>query len=108
MPRFAQFCSGFAAAATLAAAPVAAADLTDAAALALTQKHCSACHARNPKHPVFDKAPKGIFLETLADLRANAARAAEQIEDRTMPLGNETDMTEGEREAFEQWAKKPK
>ena len=40
-----------------------------------------------------------------ADLKMNAARVLEQVEDRTMPLGNETDMTDDEREALARWVR---
>ena len=81
-----------------------AAEVSDAQALAIVQKHCGACHARNPTHPAFDKPPKDIVLETIADLRKSAARVLEQaVEDRTMPLGNETEMTDEERETLARW-----
>ena len=84
--------------------PVFAAEVSDAQALAIVQKHCGPCHARNPIHPAFDKPPKDFVLETIADLKKNAARVLEQaVEDRTMPLGNETDMTEEEREMLGRW-----
>jgi uncharacterized membrane protein len=80
-----------------------AAEVSDAQALAIVQKHCGPCHARNPTHPAFDKPPKNIVLETAADLKKNAARVLEQVEDRTMPLGNETDMTDEDRETLGRW-----
>ena len=81
-----------------------AAEVSDAQALAIVQKHCGPCHARNPTHPAFDKPPKDIVLETIADLRKSAARVLEQaVEDRTMPLGNETDMTDEDREMLGRW-----
>jgi uncharacterized membrane protein len=92
--------------AVLAGGTVGAADLTDATALALVRKHCGACHSRNPTHPVFSPAPKGIVFDTMEDLRKYAAQVLEQaVEDRTMPLGNETDMTDDEREALGRWVK---
>ena len=92
-------------AASIPGTPARPADVSDATALAIVQKHCGACHARNPTHPAFDKPPKAIVLETTADLKMNAARVLEQVEDRTMPLGNETDMTDEEREALGRWVK---
>ena len=81
-----------------------AADVSDAQALAIVQMHCGPCHARNPTHPAFDKPPKDIVLETIADLRKSAARVLEQaVEDRTMPLGNETEMTDEDRETLARW-----
>jgi uncharacterized membrane protein len=83
-----------------------AAELSDIEALALVQKHCTPCHARNPAHPAFTTPPKNIVLETLGDLRKDAARVLEQaVEDRTMPLGNETDMTDDDRAALGRWLK---
>jgi uncharacterized membrane protein len=92
-------------AASIPGTPARPADVSDPTALAIVQKHCGPCHARNPTHPAFDKAPKAIVLETAADLRMNAARVLEQVEDRTMPLGNETDMTDDEREALGRWVR---
>jgi uncharacterized membrane protein len=94
------------AAATVIGVAVRAADLTDAIALTLVRKHCAACHSRNPTHPVFSPAPKGIAFDTMEDLRKYAAQVLEQaVEDRTMPLGNETDMTDDDREALGRWLK---
>jgi uncharacterized membrane protein len=82
-----------------------AADVSDTEALAIARKHCSPCHAQNPTHQAFDRAPKGLRFETIDQLKAKAAEALEQVEDRTMPLGNETDMTEEEREALGRWVR---
>ena len=103
VPPIVAFAAVFVAAAVESAS---AADLTDAAALTLVRKHCAACHSRNPTHPVFDPAPKGIVLDTIADLRRYAAQIFEQaVEDRTMPLGNETNMTDDERAALGRWVR---
>jgi uncharacterized membrane protein len=89
-----------------AGSPLAAAELTETAGLALVQRHCGACHSRNPSHPVFSPAPKGIVFDTMADVRKYGAQIFEQaVEDRTMPLGNETDMTDDERDALGRWLK---
>jgi uncharacterized membrane protein len=88
-----------------AGSAVQSAELSDLEALALVQKHCTPCHARNPAHPAFTTPPKNIVLETLGDLKKDAARVLEQVEDRTMPLGNETDMTDDDREALGRWLK---
>ena len=91
----------------LAAATVAqahATDVTDADVLAISQKHCVPCHAREPQHPVFDKPPRDIVLERIEDLKRHAAKVREQtVETQVMPLGNQTDMTEAEREALGRW-----
>jgi uncharacterized membrane protein len=81
------------------------AGVSDAEALAITQKHCVMCHARKPTHPSFDVPPKGVVLETADDLKAWAVKIIEQVvEDRNMPVGTDTEMTEDEREALARWA----
>jgi uncharacterized membrane protein len=79
-------------------------EISDADVLAITQRHCVTCHARNPSHPSFDAPPKGVALETVDDLKVWAVKLREQvIELRNMPIGNETEMTEGEREMLARW-----
>jgi uncharacterized membrane protein len=86
--------------ATQAASP-----LTDTEVVALAAKHCIPCHSEMPTHPAFDKAPKGIKLENIEELRRYAKGIVEQaVVGRMMPLGNETDMTEEERERLGAWA----
>jgi uncharacterized membrane protein len=83
----------------------AASDVTDAEALALAAKHCTACHSAEPTHPAFGKAPKGIRLDTIEGLRRYAKEiVAQVVTERAMPLGNETDMTDAERERLGAWA----
>jgi len=53
-----------------------------------------------------DAAPKKIVLESVADLKKHAVVVyAQTVQGRAMPLGNQTDMTEGERAALGQWLK---
>jgi len=88
--------------ATAAAAATDAAEVSDADALALTQKHCVMCHARKPTHASFDAPPKNVVLETIDELRAWAPKMQEQVvEDRNMPIGSE--MTEDERALLARW-----
>jgi uncharacterized membrane protein len=85
-------------------APAYADDLSDADVVALVRKHCVPCHAQMPSHPAFDKPPRNLALETLDQIKRNAARIKEQVvEDRDMPLGNETGMTDDERGALGRW-----
>jgi len=96
-------------AAVLTAAPTAAfgqasAPPTDAEILALMKAHCIACHADEPTHEAFAKAPAGVLLETIPQVAANAARIMSQVVvNRAMPLGNETRMTDGERDRIAAW-----
>jgi uncharacterized membrane protein len=88
-------------AAIVATAPrgtVATGAVSEADALAISAVHCATCHARKPTHDGFNEAPKGIPLETLADLRQYAALIeAQAVTGRAMPLGNETNMTDQDR-----------
>ena len=78
---------------------------TDAEVVTLAAKHCIMCHAEMPTSEAFDKAPKGIKLETIEQLRGYAKQIVEQaVVGRMMPLGNETDMTEEERDRLGAWA----
>lgn len=80
--------------------------VSDAEALAITQKHCVMCHSVKPSHVAFQEAPKSITLDTIADLRRHAALIYVQaVQNRAMPLGNETGITEDEREALGRWVK---
>jgi uncharacterized membrane protein len=79
-------------------------EVSDADVLAITQKHCVMCHARNPSHPAFNAPPKGVALEMVDDLKVWAVKMREQVvELRNMPIGNETEMTEEEREMLARW-----
>ena len=81
-------------------------DMSDEEALAVAHRHCAGCHAERPAHPAFDKPPKDIALETLAQLKQHARIVYQQtVQNRAMPLGNATGMTEAERSAFGRWLK---
>ena len=83
----------------------AASPVPDAEALALAAKHCTACHSAEPTHPAFGKPPKGIRLDSIEGLRRYAKEIVVQVvTERAMPLGNETDMTDEEREQLGAWA----
>ena len=68
------------------------------------QKHCVMCHAAKPAHESFQEAPKYITLETIADIKKNAAPiSAQTVQTKAMPLGNQTAMTDEERQKIGQW-----
>jgi uncharacterized membrane protein len=72
--------------------------VSEGEALRIAQVHCATCHARKPTHEGFNEAPKGIAIESVADLRQYAALiAAQAVQGNAMPLGNETAMTDEER-----------
>ena len=78
--------------------------VTDAQALAISQKHCTGCHAREPTHVAFREPPKNVALETIPEMRRWAKLiVAQTVQNRAMPLGNQTGMTDEEREALGRW-----
>ncbi len=94
-----------AAAIVLLALPAAADGMvTDADMLALSVKHCTACHGKNPSHQSVREAPKNIGLETIAELKRHAKAILEQtVKTKAMPLGNQTEMTDAERAMVGRW-----
>ena len=89
-----------------ASGALAAGAVSDAEALAIVHKHCVACHAAKPTHPAFAEAPNGVTLETIAGLKKYARRVyAQTVQNKAMPLGNQTGMTEDERAALGRWPK---
>jgi uncharacterized membrane protein len=64
---------------------------------------CVACHAAQPKQEGFAQPPKGIVLETADQVAANAAKIAETVGNRYMPIGNLTQMTDQERAIVSAW-----
>ena len=88
------------------ALPARGATISDADALAIVRKHCVMCHAATPSHESFREAPKNITLETIADIKKHAAAIYTQtVQTKTMPLGNQTAITEHERNALGVWLK---
>ena len=84
--------------------PARGAAITDAEALAIVRKHCVMCHAATPSHESFQEAPKNIMLETIADIKKYAATVYTQtVQTKAMPLGNQTAMTDDERNALGLW-----
>jgi len=78
--------------------------VSDAEAQAIVGKHCLMCHARNPSHPAFKEPPKNMALESIPEMRRFAQQIYMQtVQNRAMPLGNQTSMTEDERDALGRW-----
>jgi uncharacterized membrane protein len=79
-------------------------EVSDARALAIAAKHCTACHSHHPTHSAFQEAPKNVVLDNVADMRRFAQQIYMQtVQNRAMPLGNQTGMTEDERAALGNW-----
>ena len=87
-------------------APSAGAAVTNSEVLAITLKHCVMCHAVKPTHESFQEPPKNVTLENVADLKKYAELIYVQtVQNKAMPLGNQTGMTEDERSALGRWLK---
>ena len=85
-------------------APAGPGEVSDAEVLAITAKHCTTCHARMPTHESFPQPAKDVTLETVEDLKRYAPLILEQtVFNKAMPLGNQTGMTDAERERLGRW-----
>ena len=86
------------------ALPARGAAISDADALAIVKRHCVMCHATAPSHESFSEPPKNVTLETIADIKNHAAAVYTQtVQTKAMPLGNQTNMTDSERNALGSW-----
>jgi uncharacterized membrane protein len=78
--------------------------VSDSEVLGVTSKHCTMCHSARPTHQGFKEPPKGVVLETLDELRRYRAQIeAQAVRNKSMPLGNETQMTDEERAKLGAW-----
>jgi len=73
-------------------------------ARALIDKHCIMCHSAHPSHAGIDAPPAGLDFTQDDVVVKNAKRIEFQaVASQTMPLGNETQMTEAERATLGAW-----
>lgn len=71
---------------------------------AIVQSRCVSCHAATPTTAMFTAPPQGVKLETKEQLAQHAERVyLRAVATKTMPLGNLTGITEGERELLGAW-----
>jgi len=78
--------------------------IDDAQVVALTGKHCTPCHSDKPTRQGFAEAPKGVKLTSVELIRRYGPQIlAQAVNSNTMPLGNETGMTEIERRQLGAW-----
>lgn len=79
--------------------PVAFAEVSE-----IVAARCRQCHSSTPTDRVFRTAPNGVAFDTPASIQAYAARIRlRAIEARTMPLANQTGMSDAEREVLRRW-----
>ena len=72
----------------------------------IIQKHCVMCHSPSPTHPGFSAPPLGATFDTPAHIQAYAPKFNERaVLSTSMPLGNETGMTDEERAQLGAWIK---
>jgi uncharacterized membrane protein len=68
----------------------------------IIERRCAPCHAVNSR--LMGMAPKNLSLESTDAIEANAALIYTQVvQQRIMPVGNVTEMTEPERETIRAW-----
>ena len=70
---------------------------------AVLKERCIGCHAAQPTQAGFAQAPKGVILETPEQVAANAAKVAETVGNKYMPIANLTQMTDAERVLIATW-----
>jgi uncharacterized membrane protein len=89
----------------IAPEPVAAggAKVSFAAVEQVVERRCVACHAARPTQADFAQAPKGVLLETPAEIGQHAAKIAETVASGYMPLANLTGITPEERRLIATW-----
>ena len=76
--------------------------VTFARAEAIVAQRCTPCHSSHPTRA--SAPPKGIVLDTPAQIRAQAARIEQvAVRTRVMPIGNVTGMTQAERAILGAW-----
>jgi uncharacterized membrane protein len=72
----------------------------------IIQARCTSCHAAKPTQEGFLAPPKGLLLETPAQIHAMAAAINQQAAaSRVMPPGNMTNITDAERRMIARWFK---
>ncbi|MBI3561517.1 MAG: urate hydroxylase PuuD [Gammaproteobacteria bacterium] len=69
----------------------------------VVKQRCAQCHAAIPSQPGFNRAPKGVLLDTPEQILARTAQIRQQLLAKTMPIGNLTQMTDAERAAVVAW-----
>ena len=88
------------------ATAVAASNVTFKDAQAIVGRHCLACHSAKPTHRGFVAPPNGVAYDTPQAIVQFAPKIYERaVATHSMPLGNETGMTDQERADLGAWIK---
>lgn len=67
-------------------------------------ERCATCHSKAPTDDMFQAAPGGVMLDTLAEMSQWAPRIkARSIDSTDMPFMNKTNMTDEERQLVATW-----
>lgn len=67
-------------------------------------RRCRQCHSATPTDAIFTSPPSGVTFDTPDSIRAYAPRIRfRAVEARTMPLANQTGITDEERELLRRW-----
>ncbi|REL32330.1 urate hydroxylase PuuD [Thalassotalea euphylliae] len=78
--------------------------ISDQQAWQIIDKHCTECHSQTPRSQLFQTAPNGFILDSVAQAKKLSAFIhSRAIVNRDMPLGNMTKMTEDERQQLAIW-----
>jgi uncharacterized membrane protein len=67
------------------------------------ERRCVSCHAAHPTQEGFPQPPKGVMLDTADQVAQHAAKIAETVANRYMPIANLTQMTDDERALVARW-----
>jgi uncharacterized membrane protein len=72
--------------------------------VSIVNERCASCHAQVPSQAGFSAPPKGVLLETVADIQRQAQSIHQQVVvTRAMPIGNLTQITDAERDLVDRW-----
>jgi uncharacterized membrane protein len=71
---------------------------------AIIDQRCLACHSATPTQPGFATAPAGVMFDTADQVHQRAAQIQKRaVEQKDMPIGNLTNMTDAERAELGAW-----
>jgi uncharacterized membrane protein len=70
---------------------------------AIVAQSCASCHAARPSFDGISAPPKGVMLETPAQIRRWAAAMRQQVQTEAMPPGNITELKDEDRARIIAW-----